>query len=214
MRTEYHEMLDDLTAELVTMSRLVGSMMQRASAALLTADRALAEAVIADDEEVDAVNQEIDHRTAEILALQQPVASDLRMVIVAMRLSTTLERMGDLAQHVAKASRMRYPDCAVPADLRTQFTEMAEVADRMAAMMTEVVATKDVELARALEVEDDRMDELHRDVLDLLLAQPGGSVNEAVDITLLNRYYERFADHAVSVARRIIYLIIGERRSP
>ncbi|MCU0265364.1 MAG: phosphate signaling complex protein PhoU [Actinomycetia bacterium] len=211
MRDVYHEMLDELTDELVEMSRLVGSMMQRASVALLEADRVVAEAVIADDEAVDAVNNEIDHRTAEILALQQPVASDLRMVIVAMRLGATLERMGDLAQHIAKTARMRYPDNAVPEELRPQFTQMAAVANRMAARMGEVIASKDVEQARQLENEDDQMDALHRQVLDHLLAHPEGAVNETVDITLLNRYYERFADHAVSVARRIIYLVIGER---
>ncbi len=211
MRDVYHEMLDELTDELVEMSRLVGSMMQRASVALLEADRVVAEAVIADDEAVDAVNNEVDHRTAEILALQQPVASDLRMVIVAMRLGATLERMGDLAQHIAKTARMRYPDNAVPEELRPQFTQMAAVANRMAARMGEVIASKDVEQARQLENEDDQMDALHRQVLDHLLAHPEGAVNETVDITLLNRYYERFADHAVSVARRIIYLVIGER---
>lgn len=214
MRNVYHEMLDELTDELVKMSQLVGSMMQRASAALLQADRMMAEAVIADDEEVDAINNEIDHHTAEILALQQPVASDLRMVIVAMRLGSTLERMGDLAQHIAKTARMRYPDHAVPEDLRPQFAQMAEVADRMAALMAEVIAGKDVAQARALETEDDQMDALHREVLDHLLAHPEGAVGETVDITLLNRYYERFADHAVSVARRIIYLVIGERTTP
>jgi phosphate transport system protein len=133
------------------------------------------------------------------------------MVIVAMRLGATLERMGDLAQHIAKTARMRYPDNAVPEELRPQFTQMAAVANRMAARMGEVIASKDVEQARQLENEDDQMDALHRQVLDHLLAHPEGAVNETVDITLLNRYYERFADHAVSVARRIIYLVIGER---
>lgn len=214
MRNVYHEMLDELTDELVTMSHLVGSMMQRASVALLEADRVLAEAVIADDEAIDAVNNDIDHRTADILALQQPVASDLRMVIVAMRLGATLERMGDLAQHIAKTARMRYPDNAVPAELRPQFAQMAEVANRMAGLMGEVIASKDVAQARALEAEDDQMDALHRQVLDHLLAHADSAVSQTVDLTLLNRYYERFADHAVSVARRIIYLVIGERATP
>jgi phosphate transport system protein len=107
---------------------------------------------------------------------------------------------------------MRYPDPAVPASLEPYFREMADVADRMAAKMAMVIASKDVDLAREIENDDDRMDDLHRTVLDRLLAEDNPrSVNEAVDVTLLNRYYERYADHAVSVARRVIYLVIGER---
>jgi phosphate transport system protein len=212
MRDAYHEALDAITDELVAMSRQVASMMQRASVALLQADRERAEAVIDADEEVDSINQEIELSATELIALQQPVATDLRMVVASMRISATLERMGDLAQHVAKTARMRYPDPAVPAEMRPYFTEMAEVADRMAAKMAVVIGGKDVELAKQMETDDDRMDDLHRTVLDLLLAKDNpGSVNEAVDVTLLNRYYERYADHAVSVARRVIYLVIGER---
>jgi phosphate transport system protein len=212
MRDAYHESLDAVTDELVTMSRLVGSMMQRASVALLESDRERAESVIAADEEVDAAFQELELQTTELIALQQPVATDLRIVLSAMRMSSTLERMGDLAQHVAKSARMRYPDCAVPELLRPQFTEMAAVADRMAAKMGDVIASKDLDLAREIESDDDRMDALHREVLDILLSQPDSTpTGEAVDITLLNRYYERFADHAVSIARRTIYLVIGER---
>jgi phosphate transport system protein len=212
MRDVYHEALDEVTDELVSMSRLVGSMMQRASAALLDADREKAEGVIAADDEVDAINQEVELKTTELIALQQPVATDLRIVIGSMRISATLERMGDLAQHVAKAARMRYPDRAVPEQLMPYFKEMAAIADRMAGKMGDVIASKDLDLAREIEDDDDRMDHLHREVLEYLLAQDEpGPVGEAVDITLLNRYYERFADHAVSVARRIIFLVIGDR---
>src|SRR5207342_1605738 len=103
-------------------------------------------------------NQEIELSTTELIALQQPVATDLRMVVASMRISTTLERMGDLAQHVTKTARMRYPDRAVPADLEPYFREMADIADRMGAQMGEVLASKDVELARKIENDDDRMD--------------------------------------------------------
>jgi phosphate transport system protein len=213
MRDVYHDALDAITDELVSMSRLVAAMMQRASVALLDADREKAEAVIEADLEIDSINQEVELSATELIALQQPVATDLRMVIAAMRISATLERMGDLAQHVAKTARMRYPDRAVPDAVEPHFREMAMVADRMAAKMGEVLASKDVELARQIETDDDRMDALHRQVLDILLAQDPGPVNQAVDVTLLNRYYERYADHVVSVARRVIYLVIGERAS-
>jgi phosphate transport system protein len=211
MRDMYHESLDSITDELVAMSRLVSQMMQRASQALLEADREMAEAVIAADEEIDSINQEIEDAATELIALQAPVATDLRMVISAMRIATTMERMGDLAQHVAKTARMRYPDAAIPSQVQDEFREMAQIADRMGAKMAEVLASKDVDLAREIENDDDRMDALHRRVLDILLGDAPGPVNQAVDVTLLNRYYERYADHVVSVARRVIYLVIGER---
>lgn len=211
MRNAYHDALDAITDDLVSMSRLVASMMQRASAALLEVDREKAEAVIEADLEIDSINQEVELSSTELIALQAPVATDLRMVISAMRISATLERMGDLAQHVAKAARMRYPDRAVPEQVEPYFREMAQVADRMGAKMGEVLASKDVRLAREIETDDDRMDELHRQVLDILLSQELVPVNHAVDVTLLNRYYERYADHVVSVARRVIYLVIGDR---
>jgi phosphate transport system protein len=193
------------------MSRLVSQMMQRASQALLEADREKAEAVIEADDEIDSINQEIEDAATELIALQAPVATDLRMVISAMRIATTMERMGDLAQHVAKTARMRYPDAAIPSQVQDEFREMAQIADRMGAKMAEVLASKDVDLAREIENDDDRMDALHRRVLDILLGDAPGPVNQAVDVTLLNRYYERYADHVVSVARRVIYLVIGER---
>ncbi|MGZ4631851.1 MAG: phosphate signaling complex protein PhoU [Actinomycetes bacterium] len=211
MRDAYHDALDAITDELVDMSRMVTTMMQRASAALLEADREKAEAVIESDTEIDSLNQEVEIAATELIALQQPVATDLRMVVAAMRISATLERMGDLAQHIAKTARMRYPDKAVPANVEPYFREMAQVAADMGAKMGEVLASKDVKLARAIEEADDRMDDLHRQVLDALLTDEPGPVNQAVDVTLLNRYFERYADHVVSVARRVIYLVIGER---
>lgn len=211
MRDTYHDALDAITDELVEMSRMVTTMMQRASAALLDADREKAEAVIESDIEIDSLNQEVEISATELIALQQPVATDLRMVVAAMRISTTLERMGDLAQHIAKTARMRYPDKAVPANVEPYFREMAQVAADMGAKMGEVLASKDVKLARAIEEADDRMDDLHRKVLDVLLNDEPGPVNQAVDVTLLNRYFERYADHVVSVARRVIFLVIGER---
>ena len=212
MRDAYHEALDAITDELVAMSRQVASMMQRASVALLEVDRERAEAVIEADEEVDSINQDIELSTTELIALQQPVATDLRMVVASMRISATLERMGDLAQHVAKTARMRYPDPAVPPELATTFREMAEVADRMAAKMAMVLASKDVELAREIENDDDRMDDLHRKLFTVMLDKDWKhGVETAVDISLVGRYYERYADHGVSVARRVVYLVTGEK---
>jgi phosphate transport system protein len=211
MRDAYHEELDQVTQQLVEMTRLAGSAMARATTALLDADRTLAESVIAADEEIDRIQRDLDDTALDLLATQQPVATDLRIIVTGMRMSADLERMGDLARHVAKVARRRYPESAVPATLRATVLEMGQVAERIVAKAGSIIASKDVASAVEMERDDDEMDRLHRKIFTELL---GGSwshgMEAAVDITLVGRYYERFADHAVSVARRIVYLVTGE----
>jgi phosphate transport system protein len=185
--------------------------MSRATIALLDADLGLAESVIADDEQIDALRRELDDRSVDLLARQQPVATDLRMVVTAMRMSSDLERMGDLARHVAKVARLRYPNSAIPPEMRSTVLQMGQVAERIVAKAGSVIAGKDIESAIALERDDDEMDRLHRDIFGMLLDNKWVHGTEAaVDATLVSRYYERFADHAVSVARRVVYLVTGE----
>jgi phosphate transport system protein len=212
MRDAYHEELAGLSDQLVEMTRLVGSAVSRASTALLDADLTLAESVIAADDAVDAIRDELDRRAMDLLARQQPVASDLRTIITSLRMSTDLERMGDLARHVARIARRRYPESAVPATLRATIVEMSQVAERLVAKAGSVIASQDVAAAMELERDDDEMDKLHRTLFTTLL-EPGSryGVEEAIDITLVSRYYERFADHAVAVAGRVVYLVTGQR---
>ncbi|MER5917927.1 phosphate signaling complex protein PhoU [Streptomyces sp. NPDC001982] len=182
-----------------------------ATTALLDADLQLAENVISADEKVDDLQRDLENQAIAVLARQQPVATDLRIVVTSLRMSADLERCGDLAQHVAKLARMRYPERAVPLDLRRTVLEMGQLAQRLMAQAAEVVLTQDVDAALQLERDDDRMDELHRMIFHRLMDdrwQHG--VETAVDVTLVGRYYERFADHAVSVARRVVYLVTGE----
>ena len=211
MRDAFHEELDHTSDQLVEMTRLAGSGMARATTALLDADLAVAESVIAADEQVDRIQRELDELALDLLARQQPVATDLRTIVTAMRMSADLERMGDLARHVAKVARRRYPDSAVPPALRATVLQMGQVAERIVAKAGSVIASKDVAQAVQLEQDDDEMDRLHRQIFAQLL---GGNwahgMEAAVDITLIGRYYERFADHAVSVARRVVYLVTGE----
>ncbi|HEX6937002.1 MAG TPA: phosphate signaling complex protein PhoU [Actinomycetes bacterium] len=211
MRDAYHEELRALSDQLVEMTRLVGSAMSRASTALLDADLTLAESVIAADDAVDALRDELDARAFDLLARQQPVASDLRTIVTSLRMSGDLERMGDLARHVARVARRRYPESAVPAELRATIVEMSQVAQRIVAKAGSVIATHDVAAALELERDDDEMDRLHRALFTALLdkSSPYG-VEQAVDVTSIGRYYERFADHAVSVARRVVYLVTGQ----
>ncbi len=213
MRESYREELDDINACLVEMANSVGSAMSTATTALLDADVALADLVIAGDERIDAVRESIEERCFTLLARQQPVATDLRVITTAMRIVGDLERMGDLAEHIAKVARMRFPEHAVPQEVRPVFLEAGHVAENLVTKTGTVIAKRDVGAAVELEADDDLMDQLHKQLfLELLSDDWPHGIESAIDVTLLGRYYERFADHAVSVARRVVYLVTGEKR--
>ena len=215
MRDTYHDELDSISTSMVSMTNLVGSAMSRATTALLDADLQLAETVITADEHVDELYRDIEARAFDLMARQQPVASDLRVLVTSLRMVADLERMGDLALHVAKIARRRYPHSAVPPELRSTILEMGHAAEEIVAKAGSVIAGRDVALAAELERDDDVMDALHKRLFSVLLADSwDGGVEAAIDITLAGRYYERFADHAVSVARRVVYLVTGERVVP
>ena len=215
MRKIYHDELDEVGATLITMSKLVGVAMQRATSALLDGDLAGAEVVISSDPEVDALREETERKCFQLIAQQQPVATDLRVLITSLYMVQDLERMGDLALHVAKIARLRYPEIAVPNDVRDVISQMGEVALSLVGKVADVIDGRDIELAQAIEVEDDSMDALHRKLFTLLLSPNWSHGTEAaIDMTLLGRYYERYADHAVAVARRVVFIVTGERPDP
>jgi phosphate transport system protein len=210
VRDVYHEELDAIVIDLAEMTNSVSSAMSSASTALLDADLQLAQKVIDEDEAIDKVYHQIEERALELLARQQPVASDLRIIVTSLRMVADIERAGDLALHVAKVARRRYPISAVPAEMRSTILEMGQIAQRIMTKCGDVIRTRDITLARELESDDDAMDTLHRKIFSQILALEVG-LEVAIDITLVGRYYERFADHAVSVARRVVYLVTGER---
>jgi phosphate transport system protein len=209
MRNAFHDELDGIGTTLLQMAGLVKVAMNDATSALLTVDLNNAEKVIAADDVIDEIQHELDARTINLMARQQPVASDLRTLVTSLRMSADLERMGDLAHHVAKQARMRYPNSAVPAELVPTITAMGLVADKIVDKLSSVMEHRDT--VRALEIDDDEMDKLHRELIGILLADnwPHG-IETAIDMTLLGRYYERFADHAVSISRRVYFLVTGE----
>lgn len=211
MRKVFDEELKVVSDQLVEMTRLTASALNRATQALMDADLALAESVITADDHIDEVRKDLDTRAIDALARQQPVATDLRTLVTAMRMSSDLERMGDLARHVAKLARLRHPASAVPPSLRSTFSSMAQVALQMVNKAGSVIAANDLNGAAELLRDDDEMDELHREVFRIVLADSWeGDTEAAIDATLLSRYYERFGDHAVSVAHRVVYLVTGE----
>lgn len=211
MRESFHDELSQINAELVQMAQLVGEAIGRATTALLDADVAIAESVISADERIDGIYRDLEERSFDLLARQSPVARDLRTVVTTLRMVADLERMGDLALHIGKVARMRYPASAVPPELHDTVREMGKVAEDIVTKAGRVIETRDAALARELESDDDVMDGLHRRVFTTLLSDDWShGMEAAIDVTLLGRYYERFADHAVSVARRVVYLVTGE----
>lgn len=212
MRDAYYDQLQAIVDDVVGLTSLVRRSLASATLSLLEADRALAEQVIADDERIDQLTNDIEDRSFLIMATQQPVAGDLRQLIATMRIIADLERMGDLAVHVAKVARMREPLNAVPEELQATIRSMAEVADAMIAAASHIVAERDVEAAQELERKDDEMDVLHRELFRTLLSDSWSyGVEAAVDVALLSRFYERIGDHAVSLARRMIFQVTGTR---
>lgn len=211
-------MREELRADLVEVGRLLVSMaeaarvaMNRATVGLLTADREACESVLVRDAEINELRRQVEERVYDTLARQAPVAADLRLLVTSLQIAADLERMGDLADHVAKTALRRHPSPAVPAELRPVFEGMAAVADRIAGKITLVLTSQNVELAAELERDDDAMDELERRLFGILLdgKWPYGA-ETAIDGALLGRFYERYADHAVNSGQQIIYLITGE----
>ena len=210
MRDTFHGELSKINEILVRMTDLARVAMDSATTALLTADLRLAEAVISGDAQIDALHRELEDRSMDLLARQQPVAGDLRTIIGGLRMVSSLERMGDLARHVATIARMRYPDRAVPADLEPIFAEAGEVADKLIVKARDLLVERDVSLAAELAKDDDRMDALHRELFARVLDDGWDhGMEAAIDVTLLGRFYERYADHAVSLARRMVQLVTG-----
>ena len=214
MRDAFHEELDAIQATLVTMGEMVSTAMSRSSQALLGADVKLAEQVISDDEKLDSIQHDLEARAINLMARQQPVAQDLRILVTSLRMSADLERMGDLCHHIAKLARMRYPEVAVPAELVKTIENMGTTAVKIIEKSTHVVKTQDLQAAIELETDDDEMDKLHRALFVALLDDSWShGIEAAIDMTLLGRYYERCADHAVSIARRVYFLVKGEYAS-
>ena len=190
---------------------MVSDSMAKATSALMSKNLPLAEEVITFDEKIETVQHDLDARIIDIIARQQPVASDLRALVTALRMSADLERMGDLAHHVAKVVRLRHPAAAVPDQLMSLIESMGVTAEKIAAKTGVVISTRDTTLAAQVEKDDDEMDLLHRQLIGVLIAPTWEhGVETAIDLTLLGRYYERYADHAVSVARRVIFLVTGK----
>ena len=211
MRDMFHEELEGINTTLLGMAGLVKEALTQSSQALVNADLATAEKVIAADDAIDNMHHDLDARIINLMARQQPVATDLRVLVAALRISADLERMGDLAHHVAKLARMRYPNKAVPMELEATINNMGTTNERITEKMITVLQYRDLTRALEMEVDDDEMDTLHRDLISTLVGDSWTyGIESAIDMTLLGRYFERFADHAVSISHRVYFMVTGE----
>ena len=210
MRTAFHEQLSALCSQLSDMCGLAAEAMERATQALLEADLSVAEQVIADQEHIAVMSRRGEENALKLLALQQPVASDLRMIVGSIHIGADIDRMGALAVHVASIARLRHPDCALPDEVRASFAEMGGRAVQLARTAQEVLLSRDPDKAGRLRDQDDAVDAEHRHLFTLLIDRKWqDGVCSAVDVALLGRFYERFADHAVEIGRRVVFEATG-----
>lgn len=214
MREALRLQLTGLTDELAVAAREVAQAMSDATTALVDRRLRLAERVISGDAAIDARRDGIEEQAVAILALQQPVATDLRRAVAVIHIADDLERMGDLARHVAEAARRRHPGQAVPEEIQPLLQRMGITAAAIALKAAEVLRTGNVLLAAELDG-DDEMDALHAEVFTVLMdARWSHGVPAAVDLTLLARFMERYADHAVAIATRMIHAVVGGGPDP
>ena len=196
---------------LVEMANSASVIMEKASQAFLTSDVAKADEAIALADTNEEKALALDELVIRILAQQSPVARDLRVLVSALRISASLERMGALAGHIAAIARYRFPGSAVPDSLRETFEEMGTLDAQLAKKVAGVLSNTDVDQARAIQAEDERVDELHRNVFDVVLSDTWKeNAMFTVDVTLASRYFERFADHVVDISSKVSYLTTGE----
>jgi phosphate transport system protein len=210
MRTTFHEDLAALSAHVGDMCGLAADAMAHANQALLAADLSVAEQVIVDHEHIAVMSKQTESNAIKLLATQQPVAGDLRSILSALHVGADIERMGALAVHVASIARLRHPECAVPEEVRDSFAQMGSKAVELARAAQEVLVSRDPDKAGRLRDEDDAVDAEHRHLFTVLIDYKWhDGVSSAVDVALLGRFYERFADHAVEIGKRVVFEATG-----
>ncbi len=208
-RRTFHSQLHEITRDITRLAALVTETIPKGTEALLSQDLRTAQEIIDNDDVIDNLAIEIEERCYASLALQAPVASDLRAIIAAIRLISEIERSGDLMVNVCKATRRIYPT-ELPPPVRGLLQQMSEQATRLFRMCMDAYVEGDSSLAAALDDIDDRLDELHADYIQAVLTWGGdGDIQPAVQLALIGRYYERIGDHAVNIGERVRYMVDG-----
>ncbi len=207
----FQNALADVQGRLINLAENAESIMDKASRAFLNSDVTLADEALALAETNETKALDLDELVIKVLATQSPVARDLRILVSALRMSASLERMGSLSSHIAAIARYRYPGSAIPTSLRKTFEDMARIDLELAGKAIKLLQNTDLDLAREIQARDEAVDRLHRKVFDVVLA-PDWKENAmfTVDVTLASRYFERFADHVVDISSKVSFLQTGE----
>lgn len=210
MRVIFDEELKAVADDLDRMVQDVRKAINGAGDALLKQDVEAAQSVIDGDIEIDALESSVIDQCIRLLAKQNPVATDLRVVVSTLRLAATFERMGDLAKHIAEAARRIYPEPALPVEATELFTEMQQFLSMTADRIVVMLQDRDAKTAEEIILDDDKLDALHHKTFDLALSDKWtGSRQQLIDVVLLGRFMERLGDHAVSASRRVVYIVSG-----
>jgi phosphate transport system protein len=207
----FQNALADVQGRLVNLAENAESIMDKASRAFLNSDVTLADEALALAETNETKALDLDELVIKVLATQSPVARDLRILVSALRMSASLERMGSLSSHIAAIARYRYPGSAIPASLRQTFEDMARIDLELVGKAIKLLQNTDLDLVREIQARDEAIDRLHRKVFDVVLS-PEWKENAmyTVDVTLASRYFERFADHVVDISSKVSFLQTGE----
>lgn len=212
MRTVYQEQMRTFAHDLSVMSDRVRTMMSEACLALFDADIEKAETVLSSIDGVEELRKKAEQTSFELLALEGPVARDLRQVVSGTYIVEDLARMAALAVHVARTARRHHPDHTLPEQIEPYFREMARLTDEIGAKLHDVLVTYDPEKAMELALDDDAVDDLHEHMFQLTTKREWPfPVSVAVDVTLLSRFFERYSDHAVNIGTRVVYLATGKQ---
>lgn len=210
MREVFQTELKEVQHRLVEMAGDVTRIMEQASSAFTKSDVTMADQALASADAVHEKALQLDELAIRILARQSPVSRDLRILVSALRISASLERMGALAGHIAQIARFRFPGSAIPASLLPTFEEMGKLDIQLGKKVQQLLENTDVDLAKAIQAEDERVDELHRHIFDVVLGDDWKeNAMYTVDVTLASRYHERFADHVVDISSKVSYLTTG-----
>jgi phosphate transport system protein len=209
-RSTFHQQLDEVQQDLIRAAGRVTELIGRGTQVLLDMDVDAVPAILDTDDEIDALTLDVEERCFLILARQQPMASDMRALVTAIRLTSEIERSGDLVVNIGKAVRRLHPT-PVPASLRGLIQRMSDEAVQLFREAMDAYAEGDEGLAASLDDLDDRLDQVHKDFIRTLLedCQDHGEVQQAVQLALVGRYYERIGDHAVNIGERVRYMVTG-----
>ncbi|MFL2987638.1 MAG: phosphate signaling complex protein PhoU [Candidatus Poriferisodalaceae bacterium] len=211
-RSEFHQLMDEVRSDLVRMGGLVTEGIASVTVALLANDLAMADQISTQDDEIDLLSVEAEEKCIRMLALQQPVAVDLRTILTDLRMVSEIERSGDLVSNIAKGIG-RIQGVELEPRLRGLIDRMCEQAVRLTTLAIDSYADKDAALAGALGELDDRLDELHNDYIDTVFSSRFEryiTTQQAVQLAVIGRFYERIGDHAVNIGERVQYLVTGE----